>query len=66
VIGTEVKVSADLAMEFAQRFFGELLAPGTNVATAMRRARMAFLARGNLFGLNYTPYCWADLTLLRR
>lgn len=45
VIGTEVKVSAGLAMEFAQHFFGELLISGTTVATAMRRARMAFLAR---------------------
>jgi CHAT domain len=63
VIGTEVKVAADLAMEFAEHFFGELLTPGTTVAAAIRGARMAFLARGNLFGLNYTPYCWADLSL---
>lgn len=33
------------------------------MAAAIRGARMAFLARGNLFGLNYTPYCWADLSL---
>ncbi len=64
VIGTEVKVAAGLAMEFAELFFAELLAPGTTVAAAIRRARMAFLARGNLFGLNYTPYCWADLSLV--
>jgi hypothetical protein len=63
VIGTEVKVSQPLAMEFAQLFFDELLTSGATVASAMRRARIAFLARGNLFGLIYTPYCWADLAV---
>jgi Protein kinase domain/CHAT domain len=62
VIGTEVKVSQELAMEFARCFFDELLSPGITVGMAMRHARLAFLAKGNLFGLNYTPYCWADLT----
>jgi hypothetical protein len=61
VIGTEVKVQQDLAMEFAQLFFDELLTHGTTVAAAMHRVRLAFLAKGNLFGLTYTPYCWADL-----
>jgi CHAT domain len=64
VIGTEVKVAGNLAMEFAQSFFGELFVPGTTVAAAIRRGRLAFLAQGNIFGLNYTPYCWADLTVL--
>jgi hypothetical protein len=63
VIGTEVKVSQPLAMEFAKMFFDQLLAPGATVATALRHARLEFLAKGNLFGLNYTPYCWADLTI---
>jgi eukaryotic-like serine/threonine-protein kinase len=63
VIGTEVKVSQELAMEFARCFFDELLSPGITVGMAMRHARLAFLARGNLFGLDYTPYCWADLTV---
>jgi serine/threonine protein kinase len=63
VIGTEVKVSQELAMEFARCFFDELLSPGITVGMAMRHARLAFLAKGNLFGLNYTPYCWADLTV---
>src|SRR5579859_1671449 len=63
VIGTEVKVSQDLAMEFARCFFDELLSPGITVGMALRHARLAFLANGNLFGLNYTPYCWADLTV---
>ncbi|MGB6454223.1 MAG: CHAT domain-containing protein [Streptosporangiaceae bacterium] len=63
VIGTEVRVSQDLAMEFAALFFDQLLSPGATVATALRFARLSFLAQGNIFGLNYTPYCWADLTI---
>lgn len=63
VIGTEVKVSQALAMEFAAMFFDQLLVPGATVATALRHTRLAFLANGNIFGLNYTPYCWADLTI---
>lgn len=63
VIGTEVRVSQDLAMEFAALFFDQLLSPGATVATALRAARLSFLAQGNIFGLNYTPYCWADLTI---
>lgn len=67
VIGTEVKVHQDLAMAFAERFF-ELLLGGPQasplpVGEAMRRIRLEYLARGNLFGLMYTPYCWADLKL---
>ncbi|HEY1639637.1 MAG TPA: CHAT domain-containing protein [Streptosporangiaceae bacterium] len=65
VIGTEVRVHQDLAMRFAQAFFGELLADGGTVGVALRRARLRFLAGGNLFGLNYTPYCWADLTITK-
>jgi hypothetical protein len=49
--------------EFAGIFFDQLLAPGATVATAIRHARLEFLAKGNIFGLNYTPYCWADLTI---
>ena len=63
VIGTEVKVQQDLAMAFAQLFFDGLLTGGATVAQALRMARMEFLAQGNLFGLAYTPYCWADLTV---
>lgn len=67
VIGTEVKVQQDLAMAFAERFF-ELLLGGPQasplpVGEAMRRIRLEYLARGNLFGMMYTPHCWADLRL---
>jgi len=27
--------------------------------------RMDYLRKGNLFGLNYTPYCWSDLKITR-
>lgn len=67
VIGTEVKVHQDLAMAFAERFFALLLGgPGADPATvgeALGKIRLEYLAEGNLFGLMYTPYCWADLRL---
>jgi len=72
VIGTEVRVDALLAMEFAQHFFGDLLASlvagpesgGPAVGTvdgALRRTRLRFLARGNLLGLAYVAHAPADL-----
>ena len=38
VIGTGVRVHQDLAMRFAQAFFGELLADGGTMGGALRRA----------------------------
>jgi hypothetical protein len=64
VIGTEVRVNSALAMQFAQRFYESLLKPGLGAGDAIQRARAEFLSRGNLFGLAYTPYCWADLKLV--
>ncbi|GAA3103014.1 hypothetical protein GCM10010520_55160 [Rhizobium viscosum] len=63
VIGTEIKVHQKLAMEFAETFFTHLLLPGNTVETALRALRLDYLKEGNLFGLVYTPYCWADLHL---
>jgi hypothetical protein len=63
VIGTEVKVQQALAMEFALAFFQRFTQPGCSVDHALHEGRMDFLRDGNLFGLLYTPYCWADLTL---
>ncbi|HEX2091043.1 MAG TPA: CHAT domain-containing protein [Longimicrobiaceae bacterium] len=65
VIGTEVKVSQNLAMEFAIAFFRYLTQDNWTVDRALRQVRLDFLRDGNLFGLLYTPYCWADLTLRR-
>ena len=60
VIGTEVKVSQTLAMSAAEEFFGALIS-GTSVDEALREIKASFLSSGNLFGLVYTPYCFADL-----
>jgi len=63
VIGTEVKVAQPLAMDVADQFFRRLLSRTYTVETALREIRLDYLAAGNLFGLVYTPYCWADLKL---
>ena len=65
VIGTEVKVYQPLAMEFATEFFQLFMRQGYTVERALREVRLSFLAEGNLFGLVYTPFCWADLRLAR-
>jgi len=60
VIGTEVRVNQQLAMDVAAQFF-ERFFRGETVDQALRAVRLDLLAHGNLFGLAYTPYCWADL-----
>ncbi|MEA2562127.1 MAG: elongation factor Tu [Acidobacteriota bacterium] len=65
VIGTEVKVYQPLAMELAAEFFQLFMRQGYTVERSLREVRLSFLADGNLFGLVYTPYCWADLQLTR-
>jgi CHAT domain len=61
VMGTEAQVEATQAMELAEAFFDRLLQPGATVDDALHHVRQAFLADGNLLGLTYTPYCFADL-----
>jgi hypothetical protein len=61
VIGTEVRVQQDLAMNVAERFFDLLLGQGKSVDEALRTIRLELLANGNLLGLVYTSYCWAEL-----
>lgn len=51
-MGTEAQVEATQAMDLAEAFFD-----------ALHHVRQAFLADGNLLGLTYTPYCFADLTV---
>ena len=65
VVGTEIKVEQNQAMDLAEAFFGVLLQPGATVEDALRQVRLAFLADGNLLGLAYTPYCFADLAVAR-
>jgi hypothetical protein len=65
LIGTEVKIERTQAMELAQEFFAELFEPDACVDNALHHVRMSFLADGNLFGLVYTPYCFADLAMVK-
>lgn len=65
VIGTEVKVQQGLASNFAERFFELFLTGKYGVEAALRAVRHEYLAAGNLFGLVYTSYCWADLRIVR-
>jgi hypothetical protein len=64
VIGTEITVAQSLASEVAEAFFGQLNQNRT-VGEALRTMRLQLLAKGNLLGLAYTPYCCADLRILR-
>ncbi|SNY53179.1 CHAT domain-containing protein [Paractinoplanes atraurantiacus] len=62
VVATEVTLEQCLAGLAMELFLAEL-ARNVPVGEAMRRMRWSLLARGNVMGLAYTPYCAADLTL---
>jgi hypothetical protein len=62
VIGTEVLVHQQLANEMALEFLKRFVRH-KSVGRSMSEMRMHFLRKGNLFGLAYTPYCSAELTL---
>jgi CHAT domain len=64
VIGTEATVHEDLAREAANIFFRYLLEHQT-VGSALHSLRAELLASGNLFGLLYGSYGWADLHIAR-
>jgi hypothetical protein len=64
VVSTEVTVEQGLAGLAMELFLGAL-ADRVAVGLAMRRMRWALLARGNVMGLAYSPYCAADLSLRR-
>lgn len=61
VIGTEIPIPEFLATEFAINFFTELAQPKAEVCEVIWRERMALMAKYNLLGLAYTPYCHANL-----
>ncbi|MFE9846226.1 hypothetical protein [Streptomyces goshikiensis] len=66
VIGTEVRLHQNVAAEAAERFFDHFADPGgVDVGEAVRRMRLDLLGKGNVLGLAYTPYCSAELRLLR-
>ena len=53
MIGTEARVSQPLAMAVAERFYAEFLPPGVSLDVALHRTKLAFLAQGNLIGLDF-------------
>jgi hypothetical protein len=63
VIGTEVSVPVDFATEFAIALLTKLTVQRSSIGQAMYDTRWDFARRGNLMGLIYTPYCFADLDL---
>ena len=63
LIGTEIRVEPRQVMELAETFFAKLFEPGATVDAALRHIRTSFLADGNLLGLAYTAYCFADLAV---
>ena len=62
VIGTEVSILLAVATEVAELLFASL-AKGTAVTDAIRSMRWELANRGNLLGLAYTPYSYADLSI---
>ena len=64
VIGTEIAIPELLAREFG-RFFISRFAKGEKVAVIFRDFRLSLLAKRNVLGLCYTPYCHGDLHLTR-
>jgi hypothetical protein len=62
VIGTEIAVEQHIAAEAAERFF-DAFQQSKTVGQALQQMRLHFLAKGNLLGLAYTPYCSVNLHL---
>lgn len=65
VMGTEVSVPVDFATSFALALFDKIKAANPEIGQALYETRWDFALNGNLFGLIYTPYCFATLKALR-
>lgn len=68
IIGTEIPVHTHLATEFGETFFKRLMpnnGSGECVGKIIKDLRLGLLSKFNPLGLVYTPYCSADLRLLR-
>jgi len=67
VVGTEIpvrqRVAGEVALRFYTRFAGKANA---TVGEALYSTRIDLLAKGNVSGLVYTPFCSMDLALLER
>lgn len=62
-IGTEITVFVSLAMPFAEHFLQSYVS-GVSLGEAIRRARVAMLAKGNPLGLAYIAFGLPELALL--
>lgn len=62
VIGTEIAIPESLGREFGT-FFISRFVKGEKVGTILRDFRLALLAKRNVLGLSYSPYCHGDLHL---
>jgi multiple sugar transport system ATP-binding protein len=62
VIGTEIAIHQEVAGEAAAELLVAIQS-NTKVGSAIQQMRRRLLRKGNLLGLAYTPYCFADLQL---
>jgi hypothetical protein len=62
VIGTEVPIHEWMGSDFGQFLFERLL-KGETVGQIVYEYRQKLLAKQNLLGLVYVPYCYADLRI---
>lgn len=68
IVGTEISVTTCFASEFGQKFFEYFLPKkesGPSVGQIIKDLRLYFLMKYNPLGLVYTPYCSADLRMVR-
>ena len=63
VIGTDITVFEPLASAFAEAFFRAFVIDNQCIGEAIRRARLALLAKQNPLGLVYLPFALANLRL---
>lgn len=63
VIGTEITVFEEFAREFAEEFLHAFLTDRVPIGTAVTRARLALLSKGNPLGLSYIPYALPSIRL---
>jgi hypothetical protein len=61
VIGTEISIPESLAQEFAIGIFKSLASPTVSLGESISAQRLLLLAKYNLLGLAYTPYCHSAL-----
>jgi hypothetical protein len=66
VLGTEVAVEQSLASHVAEQLLALVAGEGLPVGEALRQVRWQLLARGNVMGLAYTPYCLSTLAIRPR